>query len=282
MNDFDKLKNDIDNCLDDDTKRMTNDDLFKIYAKDKTNIELRNQIALKNMLLIPYIIKRNKLFVDKTHNYDEMVSEGFIYLLKAVETFDIELGYQFSSYASKVILGCTRGRYDYNEHTSLETPISSEDETMTLEDVIEDDSSLFEDEVINNEFYLQVRAALEYNLDDLEYQVIKYIFGFGEDKKTYKEICQALDITDNTLRTTKAEALRKLRKSTFFKNFDREFNHNYSYIRSSSLYGNDRVTSSYDYTSMVERYLLSKEEKERDYIKELLSRNVNNYQALRG
>lgn len=267
---FNALVNEIKKTLPSKIKKATNDELFQIYSKDKNNTELRNQIALKNILLIPHIIKKNNLFIDQFHDYDEMISEAFIYLIKAVETFDYSKGYQFSSYAYKVILGTTRGRYDYNKHRSLDEPLNAYEGETTLGDILEDESSSFEDELIEDEFYLQIRAELEYSLTDIEYQVIRYNYGIGGDKKTLKEICKELNISDNKLRTSKERALKKLRKNKFFKDFNKEFDHDHSYIKSSSYFNNDRVTASKDYNSVVEQYLLRKEAAERQYIRKLL------------
>lgn len=65
-----------------------NNDLFKEYSKDKSDISLRNKIVLNNINLVPYTINHYNLFIDGVHDYEEMLQDGYIALIKAVESFD--------------------------------------------------------------------------------------------------------------------------------------------------------------------------------------------------
>lgn len=69
------------------------------------SIEERNQIVLNNAKLIPYIIKRYIHISPSNPNYEDLVQEGYIALIKAVERFDPDKGFKFSSYASSLIFG---------------------------------------------------------------------------------------------------------------------------------------------------------------------------------
>ncbi len=107
-----------------------NRDLFLKY-KESRNIDLRNEIALKNRNLIYKGIKG--LYSPNVHDVEELEQEAFICLLHAVESFDIDKGFKFSTYAISCIRAVTNRRQDYNKDVSLDEPLSSvEDENMGL------------------------------------------------------------------------------------------------------------------------------------------------------
>ncbi len=62
----------------------------------------RDELIEKNLGLVHACAKR---FKDKGIEYDDLYSAGVIGLIKAVDRFDPDLGYQFSTYAVPVILG---------------------------------------------------------------------------------------------------------------------------------------------------------------------------------
>ena len=80
-------------------KAISDDDeliLFKKYSKTH-DIEIRNEIVNNNLNLVHYIAYGcNVDFVE----YEDLVSEGYIGLIKAVEKFNYKLGYKFSTYAT--------------------------------------------------------------------------------------------------------------------------------------------------------------------------------------
>ncbi len=116
----------------------SNDELFKEY-KINRDYKLRNQIALNNKKLIYPII--NKLFIVGINDYEELEQEAFIALLKAVEDFNPDLGYQFSTYANKCLLKILREKLDYNKEISLNQPLkTSDDENIDLIDTLLDES----------------------------------------------------------------------------------------------------------------------------------------------
>jgi RNA polymerase primary sigma factor len=73
--------------------------LFEKYAKDKGNLELRNELALLNRPLIGYTLKKYYLADTPYETKKELEQEGNIGLLAAINGFDYTRGYQFSTYA---------------------------------------------------------------------------------------------------------------------------------------------------------------------------------------
>jgi RNA polymerase primary sigma factor len=76
------------------TKKI--DPLFFEYAKTR-NVKIRNELIKKNTPLVPYVIAK---FYGPDYNREDLLQEGLIGLISAVEGFRPELGFQFSTYAS--------------------------------------------------------------------------------------------------------------------------------------------------------------------------------------
>lgn len=66
------------------------------------DLALRDQIAEENMALVRHLARR---FVRQTGSLDDLVQAGSIALLRAIDGFDPELGFKFSTYAASAIIG---------------------------------------------------------------------------------------------------------------------------------------------------------------------------------
>lgn len=76
------------------------DQIFFDYAS-KRDIDLRNKIAQQNQALVTYII--NKYYCNKKEYSllkEDMMQEGIIGLLSAIDGYKPELGYRFSTYST--------------------------------------------------------------------------------------------------------------------------------------------------------------------------------------
>jgi RNA polymerase primary sigma factor len=62
--------------------------------------EVRDRIILANMRLVFSIVKK---FVAPKHSFDELLSEGIAPLMRAVDKFDYDKGFRFSTYASRAV-----------------------------------------------------------------------------------------------------------------------------------------------------------------------------------
>jgi RNA polymerase primary sigma factor len=75
-------------------------DLDKIERLEAEALAVKNQIVRANLRLVVSIAKR---FVTPFNNLFELISDGNLCLLRAVETFDFERGFRFSTYATLAI-----------------------------------------------------------------------------------------------------------------------------------------------------------------------------------
>lgn len=85
------------------SKRLSNLDEVSTKSIDvatRRYIDARNQMATSNLRLVLSIASRYK---NLGTQYDDLVQEGYIGLIKAIERFDYRLGFRFSTYAYRAI-----------------------------------------------------------------------------------------------------------------------------------------------------------------------------------
>jgi len=80
------------------------DTLWLEYGKSK-NIEVRNQIILKYIYLVKFVVNRLWSSYSHRNQADEMMSSGVFGLIDAIDRFDIKRGVKFETYAYLRIRG---------------------------------------------------------------------------------------------------------------------------------------------------------------------------------
>ena len=198
----------------DNTKAYDNNlKLFYEYQKNK-DINIRNTIALNNSGLIYLGLKG--IYNHEINDYEELYQEGFIALLNAVERFEPNKGFNFSTYAIKYIKSASRRRLNYNILDSLDDPIENrDDENEKKIDRIKDTRIDIERDTISKEFNNNLKKILTYE----EMKVIKNYYLYD---KTFKEISEMLGITYNQVTGLRSKAERKIYNSKYFKDYQTE------------------------------------------------------------
>lgn len=187
--------------------------LFYEYQKNK-DINIRNTIALNNSGLIYLGLKG--IYNHEINEYEELYQEGFIALLNAVERFEPNKGFNFSTYAIKYIKSASRRRLNYNTLDSLDDPIENrDDENEKKIDRIKDTRIDIERDTISKEFNNNLKKILTYD----EMKVIKNYYLYD---KTFKEIAEMLGITYNQVTGLRSKAERKIYNSKYFKDYQTE------------------------------------------------------------
>ncbi len=169
-------------------------------------VDLKNQIARANLRLVVSIAKRH---VTPDQNFFELVSDGNLSLLRAVEKFDYSRGNKFSTYASWAIMKnyarTIPGEYRHRDrfrtsHDELFAVTQEERGNPTLEENLQQDRES------------KVQRILR-RLDDREQQIIINRFGLDHSREplTLKEVGAELGVTKERIRQIEARALSKLR-----------------------------------------------------------------------
>ena len=76
-------------------------ELFKQYSINKDK-KTRDILIEKNLYIAEILAKK---YVNKGIEYDDLLQVASIGLILAIERYDIEKGYEFSSYATPTIVG---------------------------------------------------------------------------------------------------------------------------------------------------------------------------------
>lgn len=176
----------------------------------------REQKIISNMNLVHYII--HKHFPQYIANQD-VIQNGYIGLIKAVDSFDESMGNTFSTYATRCIFNeiaiDLRRQNKYAKDVSLHTVLANSDrrdDSLTIEDIL-----IYEDDY--TPMYIQEFVRC---LDEREITVLKYLM----DGKTQKYVSDQLGMTrSNVCRIVKV--MRSKWKECYYKGGNYEILMNY-------------------------------------------------------
>lgn len=187
--------------------------LKQIREDDKS---AKDKLILHNMRLVAHTIKK---YANSEEDAEELISIGTIGLIKAVDTFKMDYGNKFSTYAIRCIeneiLMHFRSKKKTRQDISLYEPIGTDKEgnQIQLMDVIENSGQTIEecvqekgdiDKLINN-----IREIL----DDREYYIISRRYCINnEAEMTQREIAREINISRSYVSRIEKRALEKLKK----------------------------------------------------------------------
>jgi len=178
----------------------------EIEALYQQAIDTKNEIARANLRLVVSIAKRH---VTPDQNFFELVSDGNVSLLRAIEKFDFARGNKFSTYASWAIMK-NFARTIPGEFKHRDRFRTSQDELFAATPEYRGDP-LYE-EGAQSQREAQVERILR-RLDERERKIIAGRFGLerGQEPQTLKEVGASLGVTKERIRQIEARALNKLR-----------------------------------------------------------------------
>jgi RNA polymerase primary sigma factor len=170
---------------------------------------IREQIAETNLALVLAMAKRTRM---SEVDFADLVSEGNMALLRAVDKFDAGRGYKFSTYACRAILkafsrqGMKLSKYRQRFPTDFDPKLERSNFLETKRSTFERDAA---DEV--KRIVLDNRA----DLTDVERTVIEHRFGLeaaeGEKPMTLEQVGQIIGVTKERVRQIQNKAMEKIR-----------------------------------------------------------------------
>jgi RNA polymerase primary sigma factor/RNA polymerase sigma factor len=171
-------------------------------------VATKNEIARANLRLVVSIAKRH---VTPDQNFFELVSDGNMSLLRAIEKFDFARGNKFSTYASWAIMK-NFARTIPGEFKHRDRFRTSQDELFAATEehrgnpLVEEGAQQTREE--------QIERILR-RLDEREQRIIIGRFGLdhAQEPQTLKEVGASLGVTKERIRQIEARALSKLREA---------------------------------------------------------------------
>lgn len=169
---------------------------------------IREQIAETNLALVLAMAKRTRM---SEVDFADLVSEGNMALLRAVDKFDAGRGYKFSTYACRAILkafsrqGMKLSKYRQRFPTDFDPKLEKSNFLETKRADFEKDAA---DEVRN--IVMDNRAELT----DVERTVIEHRFGLesgNEKPMTLEQVGQIIGVTKERVRQIQNKAMEKIR-----------------------------------------------------------------------
>ncbi|MEW4526820.1 MAG: sigma-70 family RNA polymerase sigma factor [Maioricimonas sp. JB045] len=190
-----------------DRNRPKARDLDKLEELLQGAVEIKNFLIRSNLRLVVSIAKRH---MKPTSNFFEMVSDGNMSLIRAIEKFDYTKGNKFSTYASWAIMK-NYARSIPAEHTLLDRFRTGTDEVFQASR--DDRSSQYEDEAVNSRQHQVIMAILD-QLDERERAIIMHRYGLeqGTEPQTLEQVGAQFGVTKERIRQLESRALQKLRK----------------------------------------------------------------------
>jgi RNA polymerase primary sigma factor len=169
--------------------------------------EIKRRIIRANLRLVVSIAKRH---VGPGMNLFELISDGNISLMRAVEKFDFGRGFKFSTYASWAIMK--------NFARSIPAENTRRDRFITGQELAFEfraDARTVESEI--EQSHSRIASAVERileKLDEREREIIIDRYGLSDraEAQTLEQVGQKFGVTKERIRQIEARAMRKLKE----------------------------------------------------------------------
>jgi RNA polymerase primary sigma factor len=190
-----------------DVTRARSRDIDTIEHLLNQSNEVKNLLIRSNLRLVVSIAKRH---IKPTSNFFEMVSDGNMSLIRAIEKFDYSKGNKFSTYATWAIMK-NFARSIPAENNWQERFRTGSDELFQASQDKRGDQ--FAEELTHQRQH-QVITDILGQLDERDREIIRYRFGLdqGTEPQTLEQVGSHFGVTKERIRQLETRALAKLRK----------------------------------------------------------------------
>jgi RNA polymerase sigma factor (sigma-70 family) len=174
---------------------------------------LDESLAIKNFLIrsnLRLVVSIARKHIRPNTNFFEMVSDGNMSLIRAIEKFDFSRGNKFSTYATWAIMK-NFARSIPAEHALLDRYKTGSDEVIQFSSDTRADQ--FQAERVNQTQHNILMRILD-RLDPREREILLLRFGLraGDEPQTLEEVGHRFGVTKERARQLEARGLKKLRR----------------------------------------------------------------------
>jgi len=169
----------------------------------------REYLVRTNLALVLAMAKRTRL---GDVDFAEIVSEGNMALIRAVDKFNVDRGFKFSTYACRAILKAFSRTAMKSSRHKMRFPVEFEPD-MEKSDWMDRKRDVVEEDCID-----ELKQIVERNLADLsdtEQTVIRRRFNWQQEDEhalTLEEVGQIIGVTKERVRQIQNKALAKIRQ----------------------------------------------------------------------
>jgi RNA polymerase primary sigma factor len=166
---------------------------------------IRDRIVQANIRLVISIVKK---FVTPKHSFDDLLSDGIASLMHAVDKFDYERGFRFSTYAYRVVTRDAYRAVTDQQRRDARIDATASDDLGHIPD--RDRSS-----PLHEHQWMRLRALsqrLIARLDRREQFIVRSRFALGAHRKvrTFQYLADKLGISKERVRQLEQRAITKL------------------------------------------------------------------------
>ncbi len=202
-----------------DPANATEEHLLAIESRLGQAQAIRDHIIQANTRLVMSIVKK---FVTSQQSFDEMLSDGIVTLMQAVEKFDFDRGFRFSTYAYRSI-----ARNAYRTVTTArkeEARLTRDAEEWAFEQEDSQSASTMTDQVWSN--LRELMTSMLDNLDRRERFIIRSRYALGAHRKarTFQYLADKLGVSKERVRQLEQRAVSKLQSMAAELEMDELFN----------------------------------------------------------
>jgi len=186
-------------------KSPRKDRLDEIERLRDEALAVRNHLVNSNLRLVVAIAKK---LVDPANSLDDLISDGNLPLIRAVEIFDFTRGTRFSTYATWAVRNGLFRTSKRNRRLRGRQRLQAED---WLETVPEPNGALSEDDAVQKELKDGLKKGLK-RLEPRDRRIVSARFGLGkaQEPRKFREIAADLNLSTERVRQLLARSLTRL------------------------------------------------------------------------
>lgn len=187
----------------------------RIYFKKarEGDVIAREKLIEHNLRLVAHIVKK---YYTANKNQEDLISVGTIGLIKAIDSYDIENGTKFATYAGKclqneILMYFRSQKKTANEISINETiDIDKDGNPLTYIDIIACEDTIADDLDIKTKSAKALKI-INSELNDREKEIIMMRYGIGRERAiTQREIANKLGISRSYVSRIEKGALEKI------------------------------------------------------------------------